>query len=218
MIIKLVRHGESEANLGGSARSTVADHLVPLTPRGFEQAKGAGRILGSSYLKESLIYTSPFLRARQTLNAILEGAGVNSEEVTVREDPRIREVDHGYFDVPAQKQMIETYGHFYYRYRGGESAADCYDRVSSFFESFARLIEKTDSKKALLVTHGLALRVFVMRFLHLKVEQFDRIANPNNGDIITLALKETLQAPQFTSGRWGVEGLRRYSQADFSTD
>ena len=217
MIIKLVRHGESQANIAGSAQSPVADHLVPLTPHGFDQARGVGRILGSSYLKESLIYTSPFLRARQTLATILEGAGVNPEEVSVREDPRIREVEHGYFDVPAQHSMIETYGHFYYRYQGGESAADCYDRVSGFLESFVRSIQKTHSQQALLITHGLALRVFVMRFLHLTVEQFDQIANPHNADIITIASRETLQAPQFTSGPWGVEGLRSYSRTDFST-
>ena len=216
MIIKLVRHGESEANIANSGQLPVADHLVSLTPRGFEQARAVGHQLGSSYLKKSLIYTSPFLRARQTLVGILEGAGVKSEEIKVREDPRIREVEHGYFDVPSQKSMINTYGHFYYRYQGGESAADCYDRVSSFLESFIRSIKKKNTKQALLVTHGLALRVFVMRFLYLKVEQFDQIANPHNGDIITLAPKDTLQAPQFTSGRWGVEGLRSFSQTGFS--
>ncbi len=216
MIIKLVRHGESQANVAASGQSTIADHLVPLTSLGFDQAREAGRKLGSSYLKDSLVYTSPFLRARQTLTAILEGAEVNPEEIRVREDPRIREVDHGYFDVPSQHNMIKTYGHFYYRYQGGESAADCYDRVSGFLESFVRSVKRTQSKQALLVTHGLALRVFVMRFLYLRVEQFDQIANPHNGDIITLATWETLQAPQFTSGRWGVEGLRRYSQTDFS--
>ena len=73
-----------------------------------------------------------------------------------------------------------------------------------------RSIQKTDSKQALLVTHGLALRVFVMRFLHLSVEQFDQIANPDNADIITLAPWDTLQFPQFISGRWGVEGLCQY--------
>jgi hypothetical protein len=58
----------------------------------------------------------------------------------------------------------------------------------------------------------LALRVFVMRFLHLTVEQFDKIANPRNADIVTLALRETIPAPQFVSGRWGVEGLRKYTE------
>lgn len=211
MIIKLVRHGESEANVADPAQPPAADHLVPLTPRGVEQARQAGRTLGSDYLGECLIYTSPFLRARQTLTAILEGAGLRPGDVTSWEDPRLREVDHGYSDVPSQRGMVEIHGHFYYRYHGGESPADCYDRVSGFLESFVRRIQKTRTMKALLVTHGLALRVFVMRLFHMTVEQFDAIANPHNADIITVAPKETLQAPQFTSQRWGVEGLRRYS-------
>lgn len=211
MIIKLVRHGESEANVADPSQPPAADHLVPLTPRGVEQARQAGRALGSDYLTDCLIYTSPFLRARQTLAAILEGAGLNPSDVTSWEDPRLREVDHGYSDVPSQHAMVATYGHFYYRYHGGESPADCYDRVSGFLESFVRRIQKTQTRKALLVTHGLALRVFVMRLFHMTVEQFDAIANPHNCDIITVARKESMQAPQFTSERWGVEGLRRYS-------
>jgi len=211
MIIKLIRHGESQANIAESDQISVADHLVPLTEKGLEQARQAGATLGLSYLKQSLIYTSPLLRAKQTLAGIFEGAGISPEEVQVREDPRIREVEHGYFDVKAQKAMINTHGHFYYRYQGGESAADCYDRVSGFLESFVRSLQKTESKQAVIVTHGLALRVFVMRFLHLTVEQFDRIANPNNADIVTITDWKTLTDPMFTSGRWGVDGLRQYS-------
>lgn len=60
----------------------------------------------------------------------------------------------------------------------------------------------------LIVTHGLTIRCFVMRFLHLSVEQFDSLANPHNGEVITLADRDSLDRPMFTSGRWGVEGLR----------
>jgi len=213
MIIKLVRHGESRANVDDAAPSAGADHLISLTPRGIAQAREAGRTLGKSYLTASLIYTSPFRRARQTMASILEGAGLSPDQVSVWEDPRLREVDHGYFDVAGQHDRAEKYGHFYYRYRGGESAADCFDRVSGFLDTFVRSIKSRRSKQALLVTHGLALRVFVMRFLHLTVEQFDKIANPHNADIVTLALRETIQAPQFVSGRWGVEGLRKYTES-----
>ena len=213
MIIKLIRHGESQANVKKVSPPSMADHLIPLTEEGIKQSQQAGRILGPSYLRKALIYTSPFLRTKQTLKGILEGASVNSEEVSIREDPRLREVEHGYYEVSRQHEMIQTYGHFYYRYQGGESPADCYDRVSGFLETFVRSVQKTSSQRALIVTHGLALRVFVMRFLHLSVEQFDTIANPQNGDIVTIAPWETLKDYQFTSGRWGVEGLRQYTHS-----
>jgi hypothetical protein len=47
-----------------------------------------------------------------------------------------------------------------------------------------------------------------MRFLHLTVEQFDVLANPANCDIITLGPTDALEQPLFTSGQWGVTGLR----------
>src|SRR5262245_9266875 len=120
MIIKLVRHGESEANVADPSRPSEADYLVPLTPRGVEQARQAGHALGRSFLEGCLIYTSPFVRARQTLTGILAGAGLEPGAVASWEDPRLREVDHGYADVPSQHRMVAIHGHFYYRYHGGE--------------------------------------------------------------------------------------------------
>jgi len=210
MIIKLMRHGESLANVVGDDSLPLADHEIPLTEKGEIQARQAGETLGADYLQDALIYTSPFLRTRQTVALAIEGAGLDLSKVNVREDPRLREVEHGYSNVGEQRAAIATYGHFYYRYQGGESPADCYDRVSGFLESFVRSVQKTDSRKALIVTHGLALRVFVMRFLHLTVEQFDQMANPGNAEMITIARAEELDECVFTSGQWGVEGLREY--------
>ncbi len=218
MIIKLVRHGESLANVMGDGSMSLADHRIPLTDAGVRQARAAGEKLGADYLQGALIYTSPFLRAHQTLTALLEGAGMAESKLSVREDPRLREVEHGYCDVREQHCLIETHGHFYYRYKGGESPADCYDRISSFLESFIRSLQKTDSQKALIVTHGLALRVFVMRFLHLTVEQFDQIANPSNAAIVTISHATNLHDCMFVSGKWGVEGLRQYQPPEMGSE
>lgn len=59
----------------------------------------------------------------------------------------------------------------------------------------------------LLVTHGLTIRGFVMRFLHLSIEEFDSLANPVNRAVVTLGERTTLESPVFTSRRWGVSGL-----------
>ena len=47
-----------------------------------------------------------------------------------------------------------------------------------------------------------------MRFLHLKVEEFEMLANPHNSDVITIAPRAVLINPQFVTQRWGVVGLR----------
>ena len=70
-------------------------------------------------------------------------------------------------------------------------------------------LDGTDrDRNVLIVSHGLTIRCFVMRFMHLSVEQFESLANPQNCDIITIAHKEYIEDPQFTSGRWAISGLR----------
>jgi broad specificity phosphatase PhoE len=124
------------------------------------------------------------------------------------EDPRLREVERGYTDEASQHPLRLIHGWFYYRHDGGESAADCYDRTSAFLESLMRQVERKPVRDVLIFCHGMTIRCFVMRFLHLSVEQFESIANPENGDIVTLAQRGSLQNPVFENGRWGVDGLK----------
>jgi len=208
LIIKLVRHGESESNTKETDPRDVGDHRICLTPRGRRQSKGAGKRVGRRFIDEALVYCSPYARTRQTLKGVLAGAGIKPADIRVYEDPRLREVDLGYGELDAQIPMRRIHGWFYYRYDGGQSPADCFDRMSTFLESMMRQVERKGTRRVLIVTHGLTLRAFVMRFMHLTVEQFESLENPNNCDVITIAPKSRLRKPQFTSGKWGVSGLR----------
>ena len=207
MQVKLVRHGESRSNTGELNPQKVGDHTIPLTERGRQQAHQVGGVLGEAFIRSSLVYVSPYRRTRETLEALLGGADVDPNSIRIFEDPRLREVEHGYGDVDAQQEQRCIHGWFYYRFQGGESPADCYDRTSSFLESLMRQAERKNTSQALVVTHGLTIRCFVMRFLHLSVEQFESLANPENGDVITIAPKELVTDPLLTTGRWSVEGL-----------
>lgn len=209
LTLKLVRHGESDANIGLVTTHEVGDFAIPLSERGKEQARDIGKEIGKSFIENALAYSSPYRRARDTLAGIFEGAGVPmpTRQRGLYEDPRLREVEHGYEPAAAQEELRRTHGWFYYRFRGGESPADCYDRTSSFLESLMRQVERKQSERVLIVTHGLTIRCFVMRFLHLSVEEFDILANPPNCAVVTIGDTAELRDPQFTSGRWGVTGL-----------
>ncbi len=96
----------------------------------------------------------------------LEGSCVERAALRVYEDPRIREVEHGYSALTEQiQEQQRIHGRFFYRFQGGESPADCYDRVSSFLESMMRQVERHRTENVLIVSHGLSIRCFVMRFL-----------------------------------------------------
>ena len=196
--VLLLRHAESLGNTGEQSAQLMGDHNLTLSPLGHQQARRMGQDLTRAYFlpaaaAPALLYISPYKRTRQTLAAMLEGAGVRQDEVEVREDVRLREVEFGYDtdragDIPIaqQEELRRTHGWFFYRFRGGESPADCYDRMSSFLASLHRQLLRTPTQSALVLSHGLALRCLLMRWLHLSVEQFDALDNPKHCQQIQL--------------------------------
>ena len=187
--IILVRHGESLANLDDSIYETVPDHRIGLTDKGFEQARATGarvrEILGGDRVE---VYVSPYLRTRQTLAAM----ALPIAERDVRVEPRLREQDWANFQDPAditeQRSLRDRYGHFYYRFTHGESGSDVYDRVSTFLESLFRNFETPHAPRSVvIVTHGLTMRLFCMRWFHWSVEYFESLENPDNAEAKVLA-------------------------------
>ncbi len=171
----MIRHGQSMANADTSIYNRVPDYRIPLTPLGLEQATAAGdRIRRELDGRQVCVYVSPYLRAHQTLEALNLG---NLTERVI-EEPRLREQDWANFQISGeiedQKELRNAYGHFFYRFREGESGSDVYDRISSFMETLYRHWSKPDyAPNTLLVTHGLTMRLFCMRWFHWSVEYFE---------------------------------------------
>jgi broad specificity phosphatase PhoE len=192
--IALVRHAESEANLDKSIFERVPDHAIPLTERGREQSAKAGQDLRELFDDDPVhVYVSPYTRALQTLDAL----GLDDLIQTAQQEPRLREQDWGNFqdtdDIERQKQLRDEYGHFFYRFTHGESGADVYDRVSSFLETMHRDFEVADSpRNILLVSHGITMRLFCMRWFHWSVRYFETLSNPGNAETRVL-----LRQPDF---------------------
>ncbi|MEZ0089652.1 histidine phosphatase family protein [Streptacidiphilus sp. EB129] len=188
--IVLVRHGESQGNVDETIYERIPDHALELTARGREQARAAGEELRRLFGAEPVqAYVTPYVRNRQTF-ALL---GLNPTRIRVMEEPRLREQDWGNLqdaeDIRRQRKARDAYGHFFYRFIQGESGADVYDRVGAFFETLHRNFERPDyPPNVLLVTHGLAMRLFCMRWFHWSVEEFEALSNPDNGESRTLLL------------------------------
>ncbi|MBP9089646.1 histidine phosphatase family protein [bacterium] len=223
LTIKICRHAESKQNTGCLDIRDVGDYRIPLADEGATQALQVGRE-NAAFLRTpgTLFYRSPYLRVRQTMDNVLLGAGLKEPGgepvVRVYEDPQLREVEHGYKSVDQQESMRKLHGWFYYRYEGGESPADCYDRCASFIESMMQQVRrKPGTRQIFICTHGLTARLLVMRFLYLTVEQFELLDNPYNCDVITIAPLKNLVNPQFASRRWGVVGLRVRKESEKNT-
>lgn len=186
--IILVRHGESQGNADDRIYETVPDHALQMTEKGREQVLKSGEQLRKLLNGQSLrIWASPYTRSRETLELL--GLGIPDEDI--RFEPRLREQDWANFQDPQkvaeEKRLRNDYGHFWYRFRDGESGADVYDRVSTFLESLHRNFTDPDMERnVVLVTHGLTMRLFCMRWFYWSVEYFESISNPPGGHVVVL--------------------------------
>lgn len=186
--IILVRHGESEGNIDDTVYERVPDHRIGLTAKGFEQARQTGAAIRDVLDGDSVeVYVSPYLRTRQTLETL----GLPVAERDVRVEPRLREQDWANFQDPAdiaeQRRLRNRYGHFFYRFAEGESGSDVYDRVSTFLESMHRNFETPAApRNVVVVTHGLTMRLFCMRWFHWSVDYFESLDNPENAQPVVL--------------------------------
>jgi broad specificity phosphatase PhoE len=208
--IHLIRHGQSEANANHALYATIPDYKIQLTPLGRNQAFEAGknfretvhpRILGCKMpwrlVAPIAIYLSPFTRTRQTCDEFLQGLALPPRSLYCKyENQEIREQEYGHFRTLNEAARIEkernAYGTFYYRIPDGESGADVYSRCALFLETLYRDFQKPDyPKRVIIFTHGLTLRLLIMRWLHLTHEQFEDMKNPENTEMTTLRLNKS---------------------------
>lgn len=203
MRIFLVRHGESLGNINEQAYRQFGDHNVPLTQWGYQQALVAGRAL-ADYVAELRrletpklrVWYSPYLRTRQSKDALLEALPFEWIE-EVREDYLLREQDFGLFteiyDHAERKQKFpdefekwarlrSTSGKFYARPPDGESRADVAQRVRLFLQTVMNDLTKAEND-LVIVGHGVTNRAFEMNFLRHTVDWFERSDNPGNSDV-----------------------------------
>ncbi|MBI4858909.1 MAG: histidine phosphatase family protein, partial [Candidatus Riflebacteria bacterium] len=162
------------------------------TRKGRQQALAAGaalkEIVGADTVRA---YVSPYTRTRQTYELLKEALG--PAIVLAQEEPRLREQDRGNFqdrkEMKRGRRARAAFGHFFFRFSHGESGADVCDRVSTFLETLHRDFDQPDyPANALLVTHGLTLRLFLMRWFHWTVEYFESLKNPGLCEFRVLTL------------------------------
>jgi 2,3-bisphosphoglycerate-dependent phosphoglycerate mutase len=197
--ILLVRHGESLGNVDPLIHATTADHAVPLSARGVDQAREAGRQIAAYYARtlgdqrpHVRLWLSPYKRTRQTADAVIETAGSwitdRVEHILLCEQqfglfdgvpetelPTRFPAEHGYYDM-----QCRFGGKFWARMPQGESRFDVAKRIHQAFGTFHRDALEHGIHEIVVVCHGVTLRAFVMMWSHLSPEWFEAEPNPAN--------------------------------------
>ena len=177
----LVRHGQSQGNVARDAAHDaglasididIRDVDVPLSELGFRQAEATGRWFAALRRGErpEVVLASPYVRARQTAEAICKAGALAGGPARAIIDERLREREFGVFDrlttigirekFPEEAEHRKRLGKFYHRAPGGESWADVILRLRSILNTIN--LHYCD-RRVLIVCHQVV--VLCMRYI-----------------------------------------------------
>jgi len=171
----LVRHGLSVYN---DQNRFTGWKDVDLNQQGRDEAKQAVNLLMD--YKFDAAFTSDLIRAKNTLNIILEG--INQKDIPIIENMALNERDYGDLIGQNKVEAAEKFGeeqvHIWRRSfdtppPGGESLKDTADRVIPYLKN--EIMPLISSGKNILVSaHGNSIRAIVMDLQNYSPEQILR--------------------------------------------
>ena len=202
----LVRHGQSAGNVARAAAVeaghgmidiAVRDMDVPLSALGCRQAEAVGHWFARQPAEErpEALLCSPYLRARQTAEAICRAGGICGGADGLILDERLREREFGIFDrltargirdkYPEQAEHRALLGKFYHRAPGGESWADVILRLRSALDTVS--LHYAD-RRVLIVCHQVVVLCF--RYILEELDEQAVLAIDKEGAVLNCGLCE----------------------------
>jgi broad specificity phosphatase PhoE len=200
----LVRHGQSQGNVARDAADEAGlamidielrDVDVPLSDLGFQQAQAAGRWFAALPETErpEVILSSPYIRARQTAEAICKAGALAGGPARTIVDERLREREFGVFDrlttigirekFPEEAEHRRRLGKFYHRPPGGESWADVILRLRSMLNTIN--LHYSD-RRVLVVCHQVV--VLCMRYILEELDEAQILSIDREADVLNCGI------------------------------
>ena len=201
--IWIARHGQSAGNVARDEAEAAGHPLidiairdvdVPLSTLGEEQARALGQWIGDlpRQARPGVVLCSPYRRARQTAQLVIEEARLDTDAAGCITDERLREKEFGILDrltrhgialeYPELNEQRLHVGKFYFRPPGGESWCDVILRLRSVLDTVTR---EYRGERVLIVAHQVivnCLRYLLERLDETEILDIDRAADvPNCG-------------------------------------
>jgi len=200
----LVRHGQSQGNVARDAADQAGlpmidiemrDVDVPLSALGLRQAEAAGRWFAALPRDErpEVILSSPYIRARQTAEAVCKAGALAGGPARTIIDERLREREFGIFDrlttlgirerFPDEAAHRTRLGKFYHRPPGGESWADVILRLRSALNTINL---HYNDRRVLVVCHQVV--VLCMRYILEELDEAQILAIDKQADVLNCGI------------------------------
>jgi 2,3-bisphosphoglycerate-dependent phosphoglycerate mutase len=186
-LLVLVRHGESEWNLG-QRFAGLSD--IGLTATGRKHARAAGRLMQAQGLGFDIGFSSALQRARHTLDLMLDAMGQTG--IPVVTDARLNERSYGELTGRSMSDVVTAFGAEKVRLwrrsydtapPGGESLKDVSARVLPLYiqEILPRVLS---GERVLVAAHNNSLRALIMVLERLDAEQIFKRSFGNGAPLL----------------------------------
>ena len=143
----LIRHGQS---LGNAERRFTYGPEEPLTDRGREEARAAGRLVAAHHAPAAL-FASPFARALETARLIGEAVGLEPETVEELREQYFGELHGRPYEALAAVPGASSRRRWELRPPGGETLREVALRAGPALDAIAR---RCAGQTAVVVSHG----------------------------------------------------------------
>ena len=175
-LLVIVRHGQSQWNLENRFTGSVD---TPLTDHGRQEARRAGVLLHTN--RFNVGFTSVLQRAIETMAIILDE--IKQTDLPLERDAALNERMYGDLQGKNKSEANQQFGmDQVFRWRrgyadtppGGESLADCRQRVMPYFNQKIMPHLQAD-ENVLVVAHGNSLRALMMDLEKISPEAIEQI-------------------------------------------
>ena len=186
MKIYLIRHGETNTN---REKRYVGWTDVDLSTAGYQQAEKLSRLFAAENI--TALYSSDLKRAENTASFVGNSRGLRPITAS-----QLREIHFGEWEGLTHAEIEENYGDkvkkwiedpFGHLPPQGESLADVSRRAGSFLEEITANHESGEA--VVVVSHGGVIRVLLLSFFNLSMQQFWDITIDNAS--VSLLWKES---------------------------
>ncbi len=175
----MMRHGESENNVARILSSNIEKDNYGLTSNGKKQVEKTAKEILKKNIKIDLIFTSPFLRSKQSADEIARILNIDESKVEI--DPRFSEINFGILSDRSYSEYDEFFetpeDQFSKAPSDGETLADVKKRV---YAAILEIESRYKNKNILIVAHEDSLWMLWASVLG-KDEKETRKAKENNG-------------------------------------
>ena len=189
----LLRHGQSQWNLENRFTGWKD---VPLTDKGIEEAKNAGKLMLKHNIKIDLIFSSILQRANKTAVLAIEQMNLKdfwkNDELIMDRNESLNERDYGDLVGLNKEETAKKYGkkqvHLWrrsYKTRppGGESLENVVQRVKPYFRKYVTPALNL-GQNILIVAHGNSLRATMIEVGLYKEDEISNIEIPTGSPFI----------------------------------